>query len=127
LASLRDTISRLEQDVQATGEAVWEWDLAENLVWHNTGYRSILGADTDRALTFASWSERLHPADRERVEGSLHAAATSGDSWSESYRLRRNDGSYAHVLDHCMMATGGDGVSARMIGTIRDITDLAES
>lgn len=128
LEALRRASLRFDAVTQATGEAVWDWDLHDDVSWHNAAYRRILGADADD-LTLESWHERIHPEDRERVTRSLFAASSgvSDEVWGEEYRLRRDDGTYAWVIDRGVLLYDDEGQPSRMVGTIRDVTDLKET
>ena len=47
-----------------------------------------------------SWTARIHGGDRARVTIGIQALIDSGkQAWSDEYRFRRRDGSYAYVFD----------------------------
>jgi PAS domain-containing protein len=99
--ALRESEERLRLLLSATHSAAWDWDIATDRLWH----QEDLAAGTEDALSNgegagARWLERVHPADRERVAESLKALlAGMGEVWSEEYRYRNAEGSYAHVLE----------------------------
>jgi putative nucleotidyltransferase with HDIG domain len=43
--------------------------------------------------------------------------------WSERYRLRRGDGSYAYVMERAYLVRDAHGQPVRMVGAITDVTD----
>jgi len=54
---------------------------------------------------------------------SIHGAIEAdGQAWSDEYRFKRADGSYADILDRGYILRAPDGRAARMIGAMSDIT-----
>ncbi len=50
--------------------------------------------------TVKSWTDYIHPEDLNRVtDGIHHVIEHGGESWTDEYRFRCQDGSYAYVLD----------------------------
>src|SRR5437867_8807665 len=84
---------------RATNEAVWDWNLANNLVWWNRNVQTQFGyADDQVGQDHAWWSDHVHPEDRERVAAGLDALLRGDkDFWAASYQFCRADGSYADV------------------------------
>jgi PAS domain S-box-containing protein len=80
--------------------AIWRWDLATGTVEWDERLEALFGYK--ERVTNAAWREsRIHPDDRARVTKSLQRAtiANHGAEWSDRYRFRRSDGSYATVTD----------------------------
>jgi PAS domain S-box-containing protein len=66
----------------------------------------------------------MHPDDRVRVvEGKRRAIEGTGSFWSDEFRHRRADGSYAHVADHGFILRDAHGKAVRMIGAMQDVTE----
>jgi PAS domain S-box-containing protein len=126
--ALRESEERLRLVLSATHRAAWDWDIAANRLWHHED----LGAGTegllsDREGAGARWLERVHPADRERVVKSLKASlAGMGTVWSEEYRYRSTEGSYAHVLERGVVIRKA-GKPVRMLGAMLDITERKQA
>jgi PAS domain S-box-containing protein len=88
---------------------VWVFDTA-NAAWAyvSDGSRRLLGYAPDTWLADPTFrTERLHPEDRERVEGAFAHATAGGASFDETYRMRASDGSWRWLRD---------------IGNVRDAT-----
>ena len=88
---------RTEPDARA---ALWNWDLANGRVEWNDRLKALFGYA--EIATDAAWRvNRIHPEDRDRVEASLQRAtiANLGEVWSDQYRFRQADGSYAAVTE----------------------------
>jgi PAS domain S-box-containing protein len=120
----QESQERYEIVARATNDAVWDWDLLTNrLRWNEMVYTlfgyppGAVGPDLDW------WSDRLHPAERDRVLAGLEEAVQGDASaWSDEYRFQRADGSYAHVLDRGYIIRDETGKGVRMIGSMQDIS-----
>ncbi|RVU17219.1 sensor histidine kinase [Methylobacterium oryzihabitans] len=109
---------------RATSDAIRDWDLAGGHVAWNEALGTAYGYRPDAvAPTAAWWIAQIHPGDRTRVEASLREAIEGGgEFWSDEYRFRRADGSYADVLDRGSVIRDARGRAARMIGVMLDIS-----
>jgi two-component system sensor histidine kinase UhpB len=109
---------------RATNDAVRDWDLTTNSLWWNEGFETLFGSTIGSIEPgIDSWYSRLHPEDQERVIASCYAAINGGNVvWSDEYRFRRADGTYAHVLDRSFIVRNRDGQAARLIGAMTDLT-----
>jgi PAS domain S-box-containing protein len=114
---------RYRMVLQATGEAVWDWDLESGVIFWNGGL-SGFGYESGHAEnTIDWWIERVHPEEVERVRHSLERAVDSGQSqWEEEYRFRKLDGTYADVVDRGLLVRDESGRAVRMVGSLQDIT-----
>src|SRR5690349_17991735 len=80
-------------------EAVWERDLRTDALSWDGNLESMFGYDRSEAENYIGWwRERVHPEDLDRLEQVLSEAIRSGaPGWSNEYRFRRKDGSWAWV------------------------------
>ena len=123
-AELKQSEERFQLAARAASDAVWDWNLAAKTAWWSEGIRSFghdpesIGPDPERW-----WLDHLHPADRERVERSIHAViGGSAPSWREEYRFRRGDGTFAEILDRGFVIREASGAAVRMVGAMQDLT-----
>ncbi|MBP0492522.1 PAS domain S-box protein [Roseomonas indoligenes] len=114
---------------RATNDAIWDWDLQRNEVGWNEALGSAFGWRPEQVEpTGEWWIGNIHPEDRARIDGSIHAVIDGGGtSWSGEYRFRRADGSYAAVLDRGYVTRDAGGTPVRMIGAMLDLTARAEA
>lgn len=121
-ATLRQTEERLRLAGRATNDAVWDWDLLlDHVTWNEAMARSYGHALIDVEPTGAWWLEHIHPDDRARIDHSIHAVIDSDDiDWTDEYRFRRKDGSYADILDRGYVIRDEDRRAVRMIGAMLD-------
>ena len=122
-ASHRDIEERYRLAAQATNDAIWDWRIADGQVIWNEALASLFGHETSETSA-QWWLEHIHPDDRERIDRDIHAVIEGhGSSWSDEYRFRRFDGSYADVLDRGAVLRGHDGSPVRMIGAMQDLSE----
>ncbi|HEV2352457.1 MAG TPA: PAS domain S-box protein [Terriglobia bacterium] len=122
--TLRESEGRFRLVVQATNDAVWDWDLLTNLFWWNEGVTTLFGYNREELGPDASWwTEHIHPEDQERViSGVYEQIDGGGKAWTDEYRFRRKDGSYAYILDRAYVIHEDGGKPVRMIGAMMDVT-----
>ena len=66
----------------------------------------------------------MHPDDSERVTNDIHRHIESGrHNWTDEYRFRRSDGSYASVIDRGYVVHDDAGMPIRMLGSMMDVTE----
>ncbi|MBV7456229.1 EAL domain-containing protein [Acidovorax sp. sif1233] len=120
----RESEERFHLVSRATADAVWDWNLDTDLMWWNEGMQNLFGVPLDQLPPDStSWTLRLHPEDSEEILRGLHAAIGGTDNhWSAEYRFRRQDGSYAWVLDRGFLIRDAEGKAVRMVGGMTDIS-----
>ncbi|MCW5620218.1 MAG: PAS domain-containing protein [Burkholderiales bacterium] len=129
-ATLRESLARFHAATRATGDGFWDWDLATNTSWRNENYQTLFGysASEISPSIVESWNERIHPDDRERVLSHIHAVIDGTDEfWTDEYRFRRSDGTYADVFDRGYVLRDASGRGMRMVGAIQDITERKQA
>ncbi|PYD92030.1 hybrid sensor histidine kinase/response regulator [Pseudomonas syringae pv. pisi] len=114
---------------KATNDSIWDWDFATNLVLWNDALEEAYGhplATLDKSGDW--WMGQIHPDDRTRVYNSIHAVIDgNGTAWTDEYRFRRLDGSYADVLDRGHVIRDIDGQAVRMIGAMLDMSQMRKA
>ena len=123
--ALREAEERYRLAARATNDAIWDWDLATNHVLWNEAIGEAHGYGPDAVEPTGDWwIGQIHSDDRPRIDRSIHAVIDGpGSSWSDEYRFRRADGSYADILDRGYVIRNGSGRAVRMIGAMFDITE----
>ena len=129
MRELRSVEERYRLVGRATNDAIWDWDFASNQVTWNEALETVHGYAPDTVEpTGEWWIEQIHPDDRARVDNSIHAAIDgTADSWSDEYRFRRADGSYAAIFDRGHIIREDAGKAVRMIGAMLDLTERQQS
>ncbi|MBE7156924.1 MAG: PAS domain S-box protein [Rhodospirillales bacterium] len=111
---------------KATTDAIWDWDLTTNHVLWNAALEEAYGHSVATVEPTGDWwIAQIHQDDRARIDASIHAVIDgTGASWTDEYRFRRADGSYAEVLDRGHVIRDDDGRACRMIGAMLDLTRM---
>lgn len=122
--SVIESNERYQFASKATSDAIWDWDLENNIILWGEGYRNMFGHEHESPTTILdSWTCYLHPDDKERVIKSINLSIEgTGNNWYDEYRFQRADGKYAHVIDKGFLIRNEQGKGIRMVGAIQDIT-----
>lgn len=123
--AMRESVERFEIVSRATNNAIWDWNLIEQTVAWNDGVTTLFGYRPEDVPPRATWwYEQIHPEDRDRVVSRIHQAINhGGSSWSDEYRYRKADGTYALIYDRGHAIHDADGRPIRMVGAMQDITE----
>ena len=124
---MRQVNERYELVTKAmTNEAIWDLDLVNNRVTRSEVYTKLFGYhNLHEKADLGFWEDHIHPADRERVTGSIHAflSQNGNPNWYCEYRFRKSDGSYAYIIDRSYMILDSDNKPVRVVGAMEDVTD----
>lgn len=127
--ALRENEERFHLVAQATNDVIWDWDFGTDIIWWNEGLKSTFGHDPE-VVDWGpeTWSDHIHPADREVTVGSIYRAIEDPhcSNWKCEYRFCRADGAIATVVDRGFILRDGTGRAERMIGSMLDVTEQRE-
>lgn len=124
-ADLKASEERLRLVMEASGDGLWDWQVASGEVVHNAAWCRLLGLDEGRPThTLDEHIGRLHPEDLAAYELALNACLAGADFFEREYRLRHADGHFVWVADRGKVV-GRDpaGRALRMVGSIKDIDE----
>jgi len=126
---LRMSEERFQFVARATNDVIWDWDLNTGKAQWSQAFQTLFGYKLeDLEPGSASWYNRLHPDDRERVMTGIHTAIDRGEqSWSDEYRFLRADGSVAFIFDRGYILYDSTAKPKRMIGSMQDVTSRKQA
>lgn len=122
---LRESEERFRLIADATNDVIWDWDIVAGTVWRSSVFEKLYGyPSVESNASLDVLNERIHPEDRQRHEAKLREALESGEmACSLDYRMRRADGTYAHVLDRGYIVRDARKNAVRMVGAMMDLTE----
>lgn len=106
----------------------WVWDISSNnITWADEIYR-IFGIEKHaHELDYSDFIERLHPEDRDSVEGAVKAAIENNAPYNLQHRVVRPDGMVRVVHERAFIARNDNGEATAMHGTVQDVTEQKEA
>ncbi|MGV3540505.1 MAG: PAS domain-containing protein [Rufibacter sp.] len=121
----KQNLERFELIAKATNDVIWDWNLLDDTIWWNDGFKNTFGyKEEDIENNINSWYSRLHPNDAQRVVANIHQVIDNGGThWQDEYCFRKADGTYADILDRGIVSHDETGRPVRMIGAMLDITE----
>jgi PAS domain S-box-containing protein len=125
--ALRKSEERFKLVARATNDAIRDWDLLTGEVWWNDGFYSTFGYRAEE-IGLESWMAKIHPDDLKRVTGGIRELIDGGEEgWSDEYRFRCGDGSYATVFERGYVVREDGGRAARVLCSMMDITERKQA
>ncbi|MCL2080288.1 MAG: ATP-binding protein [Oscillospiraceae bacterium] len=125
---------RLNLLVDSMGVALWDMDIptdrdpfkSENAFWWSDEFRHLLGFkdENDFPNVHGSWSERIHPEDKERVFAAVaaHMYDLSGKTpFDIEYRIMNKKGKYRYFRAFGETHRDKDGNPLKIAGALEDI------
>ena len=126
---LRLSHERFQILSRATNDAVRDWNFSTGAVWWNESYRTLFGYSPDEiSASIDSWKSNIHPDDVDQVwDGIQRTINLRVRAWSDEYRFKRQDGSYAWIFDRGYLILDAQGSPIRMIAAMQDISHGKEA
>ena len=126
---LRASDRRFRLVLSATRDAVYEHDLSNDAMsWSGHGLMPFGYTLADGSKDFAAHLALVHPDDAERARRARTAAIEGAEQvWKSEFRLRRADGSYAHVQEQGFIVRDRAGEALQMVGALTDITERRDA
>jgi len=126
---LKESLDRYNLVTKATRDAIYDWDiLDDNMEWGDS-FTSMFGYELNfKKYPIQNWADCLHPEDRKRISDDLDRTLyhTVNNRWSVEYRFRKSSGDYAYVVEDGYILRSDSGKPQRMVGAIRDISQIKE-
>ena len=125
---------KLNLVVQASQIGLWDMDIVKDaqfgvsyIVTWSDEYRQILGYEdrNDFPDALASWRDRLHPDDKDKVMQALDSYLldqTGMVRYDVEYRFLKKNGEYAYYHDFCKRMPDKSGGSAHIVGALTETT-----
>jgi PAS domain S-box-containing protein len=120
---LRDRDAMLQIALEANGMALWVWDMKKDAIhWSEEKFRMIGLEPGSIEPSMEAWLEAVHPEDAERVKKDVMQARAGGTDYHNQYRVVWPDGSVHWLESQGKCQLDEDGVAARVVGVVADVT-----
>ncbi|WP_375586402.1 PAS domain S-box protein [Cyclobacterium xiamenense] len=121
---------RFEKVTQATTDAIWDWDLENDVIFRGMGFEKFFGTNVQKNFKRAEFQQdRYHPDDLVAIKESIKASLADPmqEKWRMEYRIIHSSGEERIVIDKGMIIRNEAGKAIRMVGALTDITDRRKS
>ena len=105
---------RLRTAAKAAGVALWSWNVDTGDIALDERARSLWDVSADQPVTMQTLSERIHPADLDRVQHAIEGTRTIDGPYEIDFRIQRGDairwisargqGRDKGIVDHVLFA-----------------------
>ncbi|MBA3937472.1 MAG: PAS domain S-box protein, partial [Planctomycetes bacterium] len=122
-SSVAEWKNRYEATIDASGQLLYDWDPATNLVSYAGDTVRILGFTlAELAGGLAHWLSLIHPDDRAGFETEVARVIATRTPFRMEYRVARKDGAWLPVQDDGNFVLDAAGRITRMVGFVSDIS-----
>lgn len=121
---LRLIKEHLTEAQHVAGVGSWEWDLLEDRAWWSDELYRIFGRDKERTpLSFEDFLELVHPHDQVALRKHLETTFSKSEPASFEFRFVLDTGAVRIIRTSSQLERTPEGVPARLVGTVQDVTE----
>jgi PAS domain S-box-containing protein len=124
--ALEASESRLRHLIDVVPAAFFLTNLEGECLLVNQHWRVLTGLPDEVSIGHG-WIGAIHPDDRPRVTGGMGDPARAGQSFEDTYRVQRPDGTVSWVRTNAVPLNDPDGTLTGYAGFSLDITALIEA
>ncbi|PKL39784.1 MAG: hypothetical protein CVV44_06060 [Spirochaetae bacterium HGW-Spirochaetae-1] len=127
MENLRISQERLNLALEASSDAIWDWDLTSNTLYFSPQWFTMLGYEADEYETsYDTWKSLLHPDDVSQAEEEVHKTISSRNlPYNIEFRMKTKDNQWKWILDRGKVVEYDEnGTPLRFIGTHTDLTEI---
>ena len=127
--ALAESENRFALTVAGSGDGLWDYDVASGELWFSDRFRELLGYSSMEEYpgVIESWSNGLHPDDREATLNALSAHLEKDVPYDVKYRLKTKQGEYRWFHARGKSLRDQAGHAYRTAGFLGDITELKKT
>lgn len=122
---LLESNERFRLVMKASGEAIIDWDIQNDVTVWGDSFQEIFGYDLS-VYNNNLWSANIHPEDKMWVLRAIDnvLADPSQDTMDISFRFLKANKEVAYVHHRGIFIRNADGVAIRAIGSMSDVSDM---
>jgi PAS domain S-box-containing protein len=112
---------------RATSDGIYDWNVTDDLLYVSDALSRLFNFDQGVKASSA-WAERVHEGDYNHYITAIQAHFKGDTNAIEcEYRVRGKGGVYRWIQDRGIGVRDKDGRVTRLVGAVRDITDIKEA
>ena len=117
-------LERYRTAIECAGDGLWHRNLDTGEMWFSPRWKEILGYNPEEvSADRREWLERVHEADRARVEAEINQHRAEKTPYDCEYRMQGKDGAYRWIRARGAVATDPITGNAVFAGSHTDVTD----
>lgn len=123
--ALKSKEQRWKLSLEISSIGVWDWNVITNEIYFSTGWKAILGYETNEIPNkFEEYEKRIHPDDVSNIYNLIDDYLSARvDSFLIEFRMRCKNGTYKWIRSSGKIVSfNSNGKPERFIGTHIDIT-----
>lgn len=122
--ALSESEERLRILAEKTGTIVYDWNLLNNAVHREGAIEDVLGYSKEefRKIKADEYYNLFDKDELEQIKALTDKAIKSGGNYTHYYKLRHKKGHYIYIEDNGIVLKDNNGISYRMLGSLKDIT-----
>src|SRR5213080_1807382 len=123
--ALRESEERYALAARGANDGLWDWDIQTGRVYYSPRWKAMLGwGENEIGDNPEEWFNRIHDADRQRVQEEIAAHRNGSTPHFESeHRMLHKDGTFRWMLNRGLAVFDDSGKTLRMAGSQTDITE----
>jgi PAS domain S-box-containing protein len=128
--ALRTSEERLQRALEASGLALWDFDLESGNVYLSESWSRLVGMPPDATCTtFVALADLVPESERAGLMACLTKALKDPHAtYRVEHRVKKPDGGWLwNLSEGRVVERASDGRALRMVGTNRDITELKKA
>lgn len=120
---LTHTNERLSYILNATNDAIWDWEIGTEMIWGNRQYLQLLDLSVGEFVSYSSFISKIHQDDRAELSSSFDKIIQEKKSSSISeFRFLMPNGDLKYFLNKSIYIFNSEGNPVRVLGALQDIT-----
>jgi PAS domain S-box-containing protein len=121
--ALAKSEERLKLALEASRQAVWDWNLVTKVVEWSERAKTLFGFEPDAEVTYDQFLERVQPDDRDRLRSGVMKALEQKQEYDDEVRIVWPDGTIHWLTAKGRVFYDETGKPVRMVGVGSDITE----
>jgi PAS domain S-box-containing protein len=125
--ALRESEERTLLASEAAQLGMWMWDIQQRKMWVSEKLRELLQFSATEPLTYQGFLQRVHHADRTRVNEAIQRALAERGRYQCEYRVTRREGGWRWMSDTGRVRSDSADAPVLLLGVSMDVTERRRS